>query len=204
MLDFSLNRAGRDNALLAEFMWTGTIFVSHSCTDDSWCRDNIIQPIDQQFGRDYRFYSNSNERQNNGNDDVYFQLIAGALNFAKTVLVISSRNSHGSNWVRFETRAAVQQRHPIILCRIDNTDPADLRDEFADAQRSSFRHLPILLIDFQQDAAIGTQQLLGLLELPEFKPQPLWNDKVWAARAGPWMKEQYNEWRAKKSNQASP
>jgi hypothetical protein len=175
----------------AEFFWTGKVFVSHTTKDSAWCQHNIVRPINRQFGQDTCFFLNkeSGDRMLQN----HFQVIIHSFKFTKTVIVTISENSQQSVWMPFETQWAVEQSHPIVLCLKDNTDPSFLRQEFAEFWRPS-SPLPIALIDFREDAARASVDLVSMVGIPEFKPEPLYSDDF---LMGATLWPQYREWRAR-------
>src|SRR5581483_2013739 len=78
-----------------------------------------------------------------------------------------SRESTLSPWVALETRWALEQRHPIIVCQLDHTDPAALDERLAAAVISEAA--AGCVIDFR-DAAPAQARLRSLLTEPRFAP----------------------------------
>jgi hypothetical protein len=176
----------------AEFTWTGKPFISHTSPDTDWCEEHIVRPIratSHYWMESCFFLSNASDSK-----QLQYHLMAIGLSFkfTKTIIVAISNNSLNSAWMRLETRWAIEQSHPVIICLRDDTDPAMFRQEFAEHKRPSYSHLPIEVVDFRKGGATG--QLLSLLEKAEFKPEAIY----YYERGGfqyPSFSMQFDTWR---------
>jgi hypothetical protein len=154
---------------LAEFMWTGAVFVSHNYEDGPWCRDNIYQRLEKTYGQDTCFLLSNTV----GSPQYHLQSIRHSFQVCKTVLIVISQNSPKSKWMKYESRWAIEQKHPVIICLLGDLDPSFLRHEFHETQRPSHSHLPIEFVDFRQNLPAATDTLFALLAQPEFVPEPI-------------------------------
>ena len=152
-------------------MFAGNLFISHSSYDSGFIEEFILPAVRLAAGKRY-FLLNS---------PLYSNLRAGAFRHAlwinaaiqtcKTVIAVVSARSVVSDWIKWESRMAQAQRHPIIICQLDRADETCEFVRLIESQAALLRKL-----DFHSQARSSTQQLLGLLWSPEFSTGP-WNGR---------------------------
>ena len=161
-----------------EFFYKGKIFVSHTSADSNWCSTHIIPHL----GRfdDYFFLSRVS---GDGQLNEHYALIVSAFRFVKTVIVVVSTASIVSEWVSLEMKWSVEQKHPMIVCLKDQSDPSELHSELAAPETWSLSaNPPRRVIDFRHDTGVAEQELCRLLKTVEFKSEP---NEVWSAGSLP-------------------
>jgi hypothetical protein len=148
------------------FFFEGRIFISHTASDRAWCLTNIVPIVEAVSGpRNYFFLDVG--IANPAIANAYRVLVQYGLYWSKTVAIVVSRESTLSPWVALETRWALEQRHPIIVCQVDHTDPAALDERLAVAVISEAP--ASCVIDFR-DAAPAQARLRSLLTESRFAP----------------------------------
>jgi hypothetical protein len=169
-----------------EFTFTGKIFISHGSRDHSWCLRDIVDPLHHEYDRNVCVYLN---RYSHDNQFIkHLNTIEIAAKVVKTFIVVVSTRSLHSKWMPLESRWAIEQAHPIIICSLDETDPSFLREEYASHRRPEHAHLPIEVIDLREKDA--TQNLLTMIKRPEFVTDPVYYD----VSGSPFTLE-FKEWR---------
>jgi hypothetical protein len=148
------------------FFFEGRIFISHSAGDRAWCAENIVPIVDEISGpRNYFFMDIGAALPEIAN--AYRFMVQYGLYWAKTIIIVVSRKAVLSPWVALELRWALEQRHPIIACRVDDTEPAALDERLAFAGHSG--DVPGCVVDFG-DAAPAQVRLRSLLSEERFAP----------------------------------
>jgi hypothetical protein len=143
------------------------IFVSHTSKDHGFCKSHII-PVLEQFGLyGYFFISRA---MNPAIASAYRFMVEHTLACCKTIIIALSEKSAVSEWVQLEASWAVSQSHPIIICRLDRTEPDALHPAFASQRRWPWSSPPLRMIDFDQDINVAQKKLDRLLHTSTFAP----------------------------------
>jgi hypothetical protein len=98
-------------------------------------------------------------------------MVEYSLFYCKTIIFAVSEASVHSNWVRLETTWAVEQRHPRIICLLDQTAPMDLHIELGQDRRWSLWKPPQRIIPFYEDVPKAQSALSRLLHSKRFAHQ---------------------------------
>jgi hypothetical protein len=152
---------------LCRRLFDSKLFVSHTGDDARWCLDTVTPVIEKRYGSHSYFFMSLKIDGSSAN--VYRVLVEYSLFWAKTIVIALSKHSLDSDWVRLEARWAVDQYHPILVCLMDDTSPAQLHAKLADDWRLDGRP-SVRFIDFRRDIQ-GVQALLDeLLQAAEFAP----------------------------------
>lgn len=168
-------RAERDPAISTEekisercrFFFEGRIFISHTAGDRAWCVENIVPIVEEISGpRNYFFLDVGAALPEVAN--AYRFMVQYGLYWAKTVVIVVSRQAAVSPWVALETQWALEQRHPIIVCRVDDTEPAVLDGRLAYGHGDGAWGCVVDL----GDSAPARMRLRSLLSEARFAPVP--------------------------------
>jgi hypothetical protein len=160
--EYRAHRRTRDEVReVCELFYRGTIFVSHTSADREWIRENIVSLLIEKYGYLGFFFLSQASPGNIAEAERV--LVEYAFQNAKTVLIVLSGDSVISEWVRLEAQWAIDQSHPIILCRRHGVDAARLAN-------FPWGAAPVVEIDFSRDVPSGQRQLMELLHRPEFAP----------------------------------
>jgi hypothetical protein len=144
------------------------LFVSHTGDDANWCIDTILPVIEKRFGKhSYFFMSLATDAQE---ANIYRVLVEYSFYWAKTIIIALSAKSLTSHWVKLEAKWAVEQRHPIIICFMDESRPAQLHPGFSEEGQSSQGMRALRFIDFRLDLTDAQKLLDELLQAEEFAP----------------------------------
>jgi len=142
----------------------GKIFVSHTAADTEFCKRNII-PLLEPFGVFGHFFLS----MATGDPRIvrsYRFMVEYSLFYCKTVLIILSNKSVGSEWCQLEAKWAVEQKHPIIICRVDSSKASVL-----DARLRRAAIAPnVPQLDFFRDEAKSRNRLHKLLQSANYAP----------------------------------
>ena len=149
----------------AKWFFTGKIFVSHTSTDHEFCVKYIV-PTVSQFGVWGHFYLNW---KHGLPAEAYRNLVEFALAFSKTVIIVASNNYLKSAWAKLEVRWTVQQKHPIIICLLDDIPLNLIHPKLRTNRWYDICSLPRAVIDFGRPD-IGIGELDRLLHSNEFRP----------------------------------
>jgi hypothetical protein len=193
---YSQNAVGQFDRDAAEFMWSGKPFISHTIADANWCYAEIVGPLSDEYGNDSCFFVN--QKRGFSSTQNHFDTIEIACRVAKTIIIAVSCNSCRSQWMPMESRWAIEQAHPIIICSRDETDPAFLREEYAALRRAEYAHLPIELLDYKRSDA--SERFMALMKLPQFKPEPVYAEFLPGSSIAVQMDEWISEGRPRGSD----
>jgi hypothetical protein len=166
-LDFSHHPLKTEERVkrFCEVFYKGKVFVSHTAADTGWCHDHIIPHL----GRfdDYFFLS---WRAPPHLLDLHQALVVFAFRSVKTVIAVISTDAIASDWVRLEVKWAIEQKHPVIVCLKDDSNPAELHAALATPETWSISDVPPRrIIDFRQDSGAAERELRRLLQTDEFE-----------------------------------
>jgi hypothetical protein len=170
-----------------EFGFLGKVFISHTAPDAEWCEKHIVSMMRREFTRpfneqSYFFLSKASpEWQSKASETslpewqrkLHFAFVESSFKYAKTVIIVVSENSRQSDWMSAESRWAIKQKHPIIICLRDRIDPTFLRKELRAFPPDYVYagNVPVRVVDFSGDPDEAGQALLTLLRMPEFRPE---------------------------------
>jgi hypothetical protein len=147
------------------FFFEGQLFLSHTAADHEFCKKHIV-PVLNAFGpRSYFFMSIASTTPAIVN--AYRFMVQYSLFYCKTVIFALSHASVQSEWVRLEATWTVEQRHPRILCLLDETKPEELHLEFGHHCHRVVE-VPQRFIRFYEDIPAAQVKLGQILHLPEF------------------------------------
>src|ERR1051325_6378782 len=107
--------------------YRGTFFVSHTAADSAWCKHHIVTPIAYKYGHHSYFFLSS--AQDAFTVKWHRIAVQSAFVAAKTIVCAVSQRSLLSDWTKLEALWAVEQRHPVIACLIDDADPSFLHPD---------------------------------------------------------------------------
>jgi hypothetical protein len=144
----------------------GQVFLSHTSKDHGFCRKYIV-PILDRFGL-WSYFFMSVGIANPAIATAYRFMVEYGLYYCKTIIFAVSEASVRSDWVRLEARWAVEQRHPRIVCLVDQTAPEDLHIELGQNCRGSLMKPPQRIIPFDKDVSTAQSVLNRLLHSPAF------------------------------------
>jgi hypothetical protein len=156
----------------AEFEYGRKVFISHTVADSAWCEQHILAFMRSAFVPEHLYKEESYFFLNRASaeylKDTYYVFVEFALRYAKSIVIVVSRNAIGSQWVRFETHRALEQKQPLIVCLTDGTDPRLLRNEFSEASRPE---IPVAYVDFTRNPPDPDALLQSLLRSPLYQPE---------------------------------
>jgi hypothetical protein len=149
----------------AKSFFTGKIFVSHTSADHEFCVKHIV-PTLRQFGVWGHFYLNW---KHGLPAKAYRNLVEYGLAFSKTVIIVASNNYLTSDWAKLEVQWTVRQKHPIIVCLLDDIPLKRIHPKLRTSRWYDVFSLPRAVIDFRHpDVAVG--ELDRLLHSDAFGP----------------------------------
>jgi hypothetical protein len=148
------------------FFFQGQVFVSHTAVDSDWCQKHIIAALNKR--RHGVFFVSLAQDPVFAN--AYRFMVEYSMYYCKTVIIALSQRSLLSTWTSLEAQWAVSQRHPIIVCRIDDSDPRQLHPALGTRWFSLLRS-PLEIISFEQDPIAAGETLRTLMRQREFAPE---------------------------------
>ena len=160
-------------------LFSGKIFISHTAADSLWCKTHVVRLVAAAFGYDSFFFLSSADTKHKV--ETHRVAVTFAFKYTKTIIIALSQRSVRSNWARLEASWAVEQKHPIIICRIDDTDPAVLHPDLGKRRWFDFKaRPPRTSADFSRDVAVGEKEFTSFLGKKEFRAD-IDREAQWAA-----------------------
>ena len=150
------------------FFFEGKVFVSHTAADAAFCEVNILPPL-EEIGLWSHFYMNRTMPDNIIYG--YRFMVEYSLYYAKTVVLVVSKDSVESAWVQLEIRWALERPHAFIVCLVDGTPPARLHPKLARERRMGLFGPPLRMVDFRADHASARAMFNTLIHTPRFAPE---------------------------------
>jgi len=147
----------------------GQVFLSHTSKDHEFCKKYIV-PVLEPFGL-WSYFFMSVGGGNPAIATAYRFMVEYSLFYCKTIIIAVSAASVRSDWVRLEARWAVEQRHPRIICLLDQTAAVNLHIELGQNRRWSLWKPPQRIIPFYEDVATAQSVLSLLLHSKKFTHQ---------------------------------
>jgi len=135
------------------------LFISHSGLDRQLISKLIIPIIDERFFPE-RFFFHS---RLSGGAEAYVEIVQAALHYCNKFMVVLSHNSISNDWVKAEVTWAVFHKRPIILCSLDDINPAQLYPDFK-SYLDNYSEIKIYYIDFNSGIEIGQKALKQVLD----------------------------------------
>jgi hypothetical protein len=151
----------------------GNLFLSHTSADADWCR-GVLLPVIRRTCFNCFFLSLGALPNNPRIVDAFRVVVEYAFRYSKTVVIALSENSVQSSWARLEADWAIRQRHPIVICRIDDASPARLNSGLVPRKWLSLLYPPLVIVDFSRDEAMAQRQLDEVLQREQFLPAEVW------------------------------
>lgn len=152
-------------------MFAGNLFISHSSYDSAFIDRSIVPAVRAAAGKRY-FLLNCplySRIQDGGFQHALW--IDAAMEACKAVIAVVSERSTASDWIKWECHMAQSQRHPIVICQVDET--AETR-EFVGLIQS--KAALVKKLAFHSQPRSSSRELLEILRSSPFSPGA-WNGR---------------------------
>jgi hypothetical protein len=152
-------------------------YFSVTSADAAWCQ-RVLLPVIRRTCSSCFFLSLGAFPDNPRLVNAYRVVVEHAFLYSKTVVIAISGASLKSAWARLEAHWAVDQRHPIVVCRIDNVSLARLNRGLALRQWLPVFYPPFATIDFFRDEGSAQRQLDEVLQRTPFLAAAHWRRRA--------------------------
>ena len=159
--------------------FAGNVFISHSSADERLIERFVLPSVRKAAGRRFFFLNQGRYAARREGDFQHALWVRAALEVCKTVILIWSNACRHSDWIRWEGHHALNQGHPVIICRADNTEINYETFEYRGAPRA-----PIVTVDLRRWRWFGRKRLFKLLQTPDFSVSP-WKGRALGTPVGP-------------------
>lgn len=152
-------------------MFAGNLFISHSSYDSTFIDQFIVPSVRAAVGKRYFLLNYPLYSAFRDGPFQHALWVNAAMEACKTVILVVSKRSVTSDWFKWECHAAQSQKHPVIICQIDETSGTL---NFVESLASKTVLAKKLNFHFQPRSS--SRQLLKLLRSPLFFPGA-WNGR---------------------------